>query len=45
MKLETKEAMNTYGGEGLGIIAGIGAAIAFIISAIDGYLNPKRCGQ
>lgn len=45
MKLNSKELLNVKGGGGsnLGIIAGIGAAIAFLIGAIDGFFNPKKC--
>lgn len=45
MKLSNEELLNIKGGEGstIGIIAGIGAAIAFFIGVFDGFFNPKRC--
>ena len=45
MELTNDEALNTYGGDGFSIFAGVSAAIAFIISIVDGFLNPKECGQ
>ncbi|MBR3199168.1 MAG: hypothetical protein IKG27_04050 [Bacilli bacterium] len=42
MKLDEKELMNLSGG-GFGLATSIGAAIAFLISMIDGFLNPVRC--
>lgn len=32
------------GGVNFSVIGAIGAAIAFLISAIDGFLNPTKCG-
>jgi lactobin A/cerein 7B family class IIb bacteriocin len=43
MKLTNEELMQVNGG-GYGIWVGIGTAIAFFISLIDGYLNPTKCG-
>ncbi len=43
MKLNENELMAIAGGGGYGIIAGIGAAVAFLISVVDGFLNPIRC--
>lgn len=45
MKLSENELMAVAGGGGYGLAAGIGAAIAFLISMIDGFLNPIRCIQ
>ncbi len=44
MKLNKNELMAISGG-GYGLIAGIGAAIAFFISMVDGFLNPIKCIQ
>ncbi len=32
------------GGVNFSLIGGIGAAIAFLISVVDGFLNPTKCG-
>lgn len=45
MKLNDSEAMKIFGGDGFGIFAGVSAAIAFLISIVDGFLNPKGCGE
>lgn len=45
MKLSDDDTMSIYGGDGFSIFAGVSAAIAFLISIIDGFLNPKGCGQ
>jgi hypothetical protein len=45
MKLSSRDTVNIYGGDGFGIFAGISAAIAFLISIVDGFLNPKGCGE
>ena len=45
MKLDTKDTIKIYGGDGFSIFAGVSAAIAFLISIVDGFLNPKGCGQ
>ena len=45
MKLSSSDTMNIYGGDGFSIFAGVSAAIAFLISIVDGFLNPKRCGE
>ncbi len=45
MKLTNNEIMTIYGGDGFSIFAGVSAAIAFLISIVDGFLNPKECGQ
>lgn len=45
MKLNREELLKVKGGDGstIGIVAGIGAAIAFLIGVFDGFFNPKRC--
>ena len=45
MKLNESETMKIFGGDGFGIFAGVSAAIAFLISIVDGFLNPKGCGE
>ena len=45
MKLTNDETKKIYGGDGFSIFAGVSAAIAFLISIVDGFLNPKGCGQ
>lgn len=45
MKLDVNDTLNIYGGDGFSVFAGISAAIAFLISIVDGFLNPKRCGE
>ncbi len=45
MLLTNDETMNIYGGDGFSIFAGVSAAIAFLISIVDGFLNPKGCEQ
>ena len=42
MKLGQKELISLSGG-GFSLAASIGAAIAFLISMVDGFLNPIRC--
>ncbi len=44
MKINQEELIKISGG-GYGLAAGISAAIAFLISVIDGFLNPVRCSQ
>lgn len=45
MILSSEEAAKIYGGDGgIGLFAGVGAAIAFLISLVDGFLNPSKCG-
>lgn len=45
MKLNVNDTKNIYGGDGFSIFAGVSAAIAFLISIVDGFLNPRGCGQ
>ncbi len=42
MKISKEELISLSGG-GFNLAASIGAAIAFFISVIDGFLNPIRC--
>ena len=43
MRLNENELMEIAGGGGYGLVASIGAAIAFLISMVDGFLNPIQC--
>ena len=45
MNLSKTEKKKIYGGDGFSIFAGVSAAIAFLISIVDVFLNPKECGQ
>ena len=44
MRLSEKEMMQVSGG-GYGIWAAIGGAITFLISIVEGFLNPSECNQ
>lgn len=44
MLLKKEELLKITGGEiNVSIVAGISAAIAFLISVVDGFLNPNKC--
>ena len=45
MILSEEEAKLIFGGGGFGVFAGISAAIAFLISVAEGFLNPGRCNS
>ena len=45
MIINNEDAKLIYGGGGFGIFAGISAAIAFLISVAEGFLNPRRCNS
>lgn len=45
MIISDDEAKRIFGGGGFGIFAGISAAIAFLISVAEGFLNPGRCNS
>lgn len=42
MELTKQQLLNVRGG-GLGVFAGIGALIVFVIGVIDGYVRPYKC--
>ena len=44
MELKDNELLSIKGG-GYGVVAGIGAAIAFLISVLNGFVNPSKCGS
>ena len=43
----SKQELSCVNGGGIswGIIAGIGAAITYLIGVISGYTNPSRCSN
>lgn len=44
MLLEKEELLSVSGGGiNTSVVAGISAAIAFLISIVDGFLNPNKC--
>lgn len=44
MKMSKEELLDvTGGGVSIGVVAGIGALITFIIGIVDGYLRPEKC--
>ena len=43
MELSQKEMYNGEGGASWGIIAGIAAAVIYVIGCFSGYTNPSRC--
>lgn len=45
MEVSENEMRLIYGGNGFGIFAGVSAAIAFLISVVEGFLNPRGCGE
>ena len=44
MKLNIQLLMNVEGG-GYGLWAALGGLITFIISAIEGFINPMECNE
>jgi len=47
LELTQEEMLKVDGGFkiSMGVIAGIGAAIVFVIGLIDGYINPNKCSN
>ena len=45
MIMSDDETKLILGGGGFGVFAGISAAIAFLISVAEGFLNPRRCNS
>ena len=43
MELSQKEMYTVEGGASWGIIAGIAAAVIYVIGCFSGYTNPSRC--
>ena len=42
-ELNKQEEMNICGGVSPWVIAGISAAVVFIIGVVDGYVRPLKC--
>lgn len=45
MELTNKEMYQVTGGVNWGIIAGIAAAVVYIIGCFSGYSNPTKCSN
>lgn len=45
MELTKKEMHNITGGVSWGIIAGVAAAVVYLIGCLNGYTNPNRCSN
>lgn len=46
IKVEKEELMEVKGGGvNLGLMAGVGAFLSFVIGVIDGLINPKKCNN
>ena len=45
MELSEKQMHEVSGGVSWGIIAGIAAAIVYVIGVISGYTNPSKCSN
>ena len=45
MELSQKEMYNVEGGASWGVIAGIAAAVVYLIGCFSGYTNPSRCNN
>lgn len=45
MELTNKEMYQIDGGANWGVIAGIAAAVIYVIGCFSGYTNPTRCNN
>jgi len=45
MELTEKQMYEVNGGISWGIVAGIAAAIVYIVGCLSGYTNPNRCNN
>lgn len=45
MELTNKEMYQVDGGVHWGVIAGIAAAVVYVIGCFSGYTNPSRCSN
>lgn len=45
MELNQKEMLQIEGGVSWGIVAGIAAAVVYLIGCFSGYTNPNRCSN
>jgi len=45
MELTEKQMKKVDGGASWGLIAGIAAAVVFVVGFFSGYTNPSRCNN
>jgi len=45
MELTEKQMYQVEGGASWGIIAGIAAAVVFVVGFFSGYTNPSKCSN
>lgn len=45
MELNEKEMYQVNGGIAWGIVAGLAAALVYIVGCFSGYTNPSRCSN
>lgn len=45
MELTEKQMHQIEGGASWGVIAGIAAAVVFVVGFFSGYTNPSRCSN
>ena len=45
MELTEKQMYQIEGGASWGLIAGIAAAVVFVVGFFSGYTNPSRCNN
>lgn len=45
MELNEKEMYQVNGGIAWGVVAGIAAALVYIVGCFSGYTNPSRCSN
>ncbi|MBQ8219219.1 MAG: class IIb bacteriocin, lactobin A/cerein 7B family [Bacilli bacterium] len=45
MELTERQMYEVNGGISWGIVAGIAAAIVYIVGCLSGYTNPNRCNN
>lgn len=45
MELTQKEMYQIKGGVSWGIVAGVAAAVIYLIGCLNGYTNPNRCSN
>lgn len=45
MELSEKQMYQVDGGASWGLVAGIAAAVVFVVGFFSGYTNPSRCSN
>ena len=45
MELTEKQMYQIEGGASFGVLAGIAAAVVFVIGFFNGYTNPNKCSN